>query len=92
MRPCSSRHEPGALLFPDIDVGHDLFELVLVDLRPLLNVGERVAHCADLGPLGGTLDELVVDGILHHDAGAGSAALALKGKQKDDDYFLNSLE
>ena len=77
-RPLAAVHELRALLFADVDVPHDLLELVPVDLRALLGILPRVADRPLLRPLDGALHELVVDGVFDHDARTGGTALALR--------------
>lgn len=68
----------GTGLLAGIDVAHDAVELQLRDLGSLegLNV-EWVSDLVGLGALLEAGDELVVDALLHVDAGAGAAALAV---------------
>ena len=74
----AARQQAGALLLARLDQRQDLVELVLVDLRALLDVQvERVAHRAPLRPRHTLSHELVVDLVLDEDARAGAAALAL---------------
>ena len=53
-------------------------------LRPLLRApGKRVPDTPLLGPLRGSLDELVVDALLDHQPGARTAALALVEEESE---------
>lgn len=68
----------GTGLLAVLNVSHDAVELQFRDLRSL--EGGHVEWVSDLVGLGALLeagDELVVDALLHVDAGAGAAALAV---------------
>lgn len=74
----AARDDGGAVLLARLDVAHDAVVLELADLGAL--EGLRVEGVADLVVLGAGLeggDELVVDALLHVDARAGAAALAV---------------
>ena len=68
----------GALLNAALDEAHDLVELLLRHLRPLLRAAvEGVAHHTRLRCRLGALHKLVVDALVHKGARARGAALAL---------------
>lgn len=65
-----------ALVTTGLDVAHNAVVLQLADLRALEGVvGERVTDLVLLGTLPELSDELVVDALLHEDAGTSAAAL-----------------
>ena len=68
----------GSLRFTGLDITKDFIKLFLIDLRSLLVVEvERVADGPLLGAFDGSLHELIVDGLLNHDSGAGATTLTL---------------
>ena len=74
----SSCCQLGSLRFSGLDVTQDLVELFFVDLRSLLIFKvERVADGSLLGAFNGSLNELIIDGLLNHDARTGAATLTL---------------
>ncbi len=80
-----SARQAGCSRFPAfVDVGQNLVELRLIDLRSLR--GRRIERISEF-TLGGAghdaFDEFVADRFLHEDAAAGTAALSLIEKQSD---------
>ena len=74
----SSGCQLGSLRCSGLDVTQDLVELFFVDLRSLLIFKvERVADGSLLGAFNGSLNELIIDGLLNHDARTGAATLTL---------------
>lgn len=74
----AARLDSGALLLARLDIAHDAVVLELADLRALECVlGEGVADLVLLGALLEGGNELVVDAVLHVNARAGAAALAV---------------
>lgn len=70
--------DSGTLLLTGLDVAHDTVVLKLADLRTLEGLlVEWVTNLVGLSTLLESLEELVVDFLLHEDAGTSTAALAV---------------
>ena len=79
--PLAAGGTGGAFRLARLDVAHDLVELGLVDLRPLLRAGiERIAHASLPALFDHPLHKLAVDFVLDEEPRAGAAALALVEK------------
>ncbi len=75
------------------NVGQDLLELALIDLRTLLGGAvERVAQLAILASFGKLFDHLVVDRLLNQQPAARAAALALIQEQPEHGPFDGRIE
>ena len=82
--------EVEALVLAALDVAHDAIELQLVHLRALVHLAEGIADAALLRLGRGLGHELVVDVLVHEDAGARAAALAVV-EEEPEVHLLHGL-